>query len=79
MEAEKIIQIMRDSGLRITAQRKLIIETLLENECSCCKELFYHVRKKDASIGVATVYRMVKTLEELGIVDRKLVCWADKL
>ncbi len=74
MDREAILQQLRNQGYRITNQRKLIIDTMLENECSCCKELYYQAHKKDPSIGIATVYRMIKTLEELGIIDRKIVC-----
>lgn len=43
----------------------------MKNECSCCKEIYYEALKNDSSIGIATVYRMVKTLEEIGAIDRK--------
>ena len=74
MDREAILQQLRNRGYRITNQRKLIIDTMLESECSCSKELYYQAHKKDPSIGIATVYRMIKTLEEIGIIDRKIVC-----
>ncbi|MCI8814130.1 MAG: hypothetical protein HFH60_02505 [Lachnospiraceae bacterium] len=73
MSKEEILQKLRDEGYRITNQRRLIIEAILANDCSCCKEIYYQVHKKDPDIGMATVYRMIKTLEEIGIVDRKIV------
>lgn len=66
-----ILAQLKKKGLRITSQRKLIIDILLKNECSCCKEIYYEALKSDSSIGIATVYRMVKTLEEVGAIDRK--------
>ena len=33
------------------------------------KEVYYNVRKKDRSIGLATVYRFIKILQEAGIID----------
>lgn len=74
MNRDTIIEELRKQGFRITNQRKLIIDTMLENECTCCKELYYQAHKKDPRIGIATVYRMIKTLEEIGIIDRKIVC-----
>ena len=74
MKRDIIIKELREQGFRITSQRKLIIDTMLENECTCCKELYYQAHKKDPRIGIATVYRMIKTLEEIGIIDRKIVC-----
>ena len=68
---EYILEQLRKKGLRITSQRKLIIDIILKNECSCCKEIYYEAMKSDSSIGIATVYRMVKTLEEVGAIDRR--------
>lgn len=68
---EDIITELKKQGLRITSQRKLLLDVILENECSCCKEIYYQAVKKDPGIGAATVYRMVKTLEEIGIISRK--------
>lgn len=73
MTKDVILQKLREEGYRVTNQRRLIIEALLANDCSCCKEIYYQVHKKDPDIGVATVYRMIKTLEEIGVVDRKIV------
>lgn len=66
-----ILAQLKKRGLRITNQRRLIIDIILKNECSCCKEIYYEALKKDSSIGIATVYRMVKTLEEIGVIDRR--------
>ncbi len=71
MSQEMILGRLRERGYRITKQRKLIISTILENDCSCCKEIYYQVREKDQSVGIATVYRMIKTLEEAGVIDRR--------
>ena len=66
-----ILNELKKNGYRITAQRKVLIDIILENECSCCKEIYYRASKKDGTIGMATVYRMVKTLEESGLIHRK--------
>ena len=55
----------------MTKQRRLIISTILEKDCSCWKEIYYQVREKDQAVGIATVYRMIKTLEEAGVIDRR--------
>ena len=36
---EYILEQLRKKGLRITSQRKQIIDIILRNECSCCKEI----------------------------------------
>lgn len=68
---EFILAKLRERGLRITNQRKLIIDCILENEFSCCKEIYCQVCKLDPSIGIATVYRMINTLEDVGAINRK--------
>lgn len=68
---ELVIEELRNSGCRITQQRKIILDIILNNECSCCKEIYYQAIHKDDSIGIATVYRMIKKLEEIGAIDRK--------
>ena len=66
-----ILQELRKNGCRITNQRQLLIDIILQDECCCCKEIYYQAIKKDPTIGMETVYRMVKTLEETGLIKRK--------
>ena len=66
-----ILQELRKNGCRITNQRQLLIYIILQDECCCCKEIYYQAIKKAPTIGMATVYRMVKTLEETGLIKRK--------
>ena len=66
-----ILQELRKNGCRITNKRQLLIDIILQDECCCCKEIYYQAIKKDPTIGMATVYRMVKTLEETGLIKRK--------
>ena len=71
MRKENIIEKLRERGCRITKQRQILLDVILKEECSCCKEIYYKAAKRDPSIGMATVYRMVKTLEEAGLIQRK--------
>ena len=57
--------------MRITKQRKIILDIILGEDCSCCKEIYFQASKIDKKIGAATVYRMVNTLEDLGAISRK--------
>lgn len=70
-QKEYILAKLRERGLRITNQRKLIIDCILQNEFNCCKEIYCQICKIDSSIGIATVYRMINTLEEIGAINRK--------
>lgn len=66
-EKDKILQMFRQRGMRITKQRKLILDIVFEHECTCCKEIYYQASKRDKGIGIATVYRMVNVLTDLGV------------
>ena len=65
----QIVEELKSKGHRITFQRRLILDTILSNETLMIKEVYYNVRKKDRSIGLATVYRFIKILQEAGIID----------
>ena len=41
--------------------------------CSSCKEIYARAVKLDQSIGMATVYRLVKELENIGVLSREIV------
>ena len=49
----------------------MLLDIILEEDCSCCKEIYYKASKIDPKIGTATVYRMINTLEEIGAISRK--------
>ncbi len=68
---EQIIEKLKENGCRITKQRRMLIDIILENDCSSCKEIFYKAAKCNEKIGVATVYRMINALEEIGAISRK--------
>lgn len=71
MQKNMILERLRERGCRITKQRRIILDIILENECSSCKEIFYRAVKTDNKIGSATVYRMINILEEIGAISRK--------
>lgn len=71
LQREAIIQKLKEQGCRITRQRLMLLDIILEEDCSCCKEIFYKASKQDKQIGAATVYRMINTLEEIGAISRK--------
>ena len=60
MQKEIILQKLKERGCRITRQRKMLLDVIL-NEASM----------KDSGIGTATVYRMINILEEIGALSRK--------
>ena len=71
LEKDLIVRKLKEPGCRITRQRMLILDIILEGDFSCCKEIYYRAMEQDSKIGTATVYRMINTLEEIGVISRK--------
>lgn len=71
MQKELVLQRLKENGCRITKQRKILLDIILQEECASCKEIYYKAVAIDSSIGAATVYRMVNVLEEIGAISRK--------
>lgn len=69
-QKEWAIQCLKERGLRITKQRKMLLDIILEEECHSCKEMYYKANAAFPGIGTATVYRMVNLLEDIGMFDR---------
>ena len=71
LSEDNIIARLKEKGLRLTEPRKLIINIVANEDFSCCKEVYFLAHKKDPNIGIATVYRMINILEEIGAISRK--------
>ncbi|MFT8423859.1 MAG: Fur family transcriptional regulator [Liquorilactobacillus sp.] len=63
---------LHQAGLKLTPQRRATVSTLLHNyeKHLSAEELFTLVRKREKDIGLATVYRTLEILFELGIVNK---------
>ena len=70
-ERDKILDRLSKNGFRITKQRKLMVDIILSNELYCVKEIYYKANQQDPTIGIATVYRFVNALENIGALDRR--------
>lgn len=69
-DKELILKELKANGKKITQQRRIIVEVLAKEECENAKELYYRASKIDATIGLATVYRTLTTLEEIGVIEK---------
>ncbi len=62
---------LRKSGLRITRQRRIILDLLNNNlDHPNAFELFKRASEQDPTISLSTVYRTMKALEEVGAIER---------
>ena len=50
MKKETILCELKKQGRRVTKQRKILLDIILEEQCSCCKEIYYEAIKKDATV-----------------------------
>ena len=69
-EKEQVIDEFQKCGKRITQQRRMLLDVILEGRWTSCKDIYYEARKLDPNLGMATVYRTVSTLEEMGVLAR---------
>ncbi len=72
-----IIEKLRENGCRITKQRIALIDIILENDCASCKEIYSIASMKSTNVGIATVYRLVNELEDIGAISRKNIEYND--
>ncbi|BAL62050.1 Fur family transcriptional regulator [Melissococcus plutonius] len=65
-------QQLHQSGFKLTPQREATVQVLLENEKDhlSAEEIYFLVKRKNADIGLATVYRTLEILVELKVVDK---------
>lgn len=60
-----------EAGLKMTGPRKVILDILAHSsDHPSVEEVYDRAKKKDSSISMATVYRTLGMLDELGLVFR---------
>jgi len=62
---------LRHAGLRITRQRRLILDVILSSkDHPDAMEIFRRAGRLDKTISLSTVYRTMRALEECGAIQR---------
>lgn len=59
---------LRSRGLRLTAQRQLVLEAVYTLEHATPDQVHCEVAKTAAGVNITTVYRTLELLEELGLI-----------
>lgn len=69
-EAAKAV--LKEKGYKLTPQRRATLETFTENQGRHLspEDVFMLVRKKCPEIGIATIYRTLQLLEQLGVINK---------
>ena len=52
MQKDLIIQKLKEQGLRITKQRLILLDIILEEDCSCCKEIYYKPPRRTTRLAL---------------------------
>lgn len=71
-QIENLKNNLKKKGYKLTPQRRAIVDVIIKNEGShlTTEEIYDLVKKDCPEIGLATVYRTVQLLEELGAVSK---------
>ena len=70
LQRRSLMQELVAQGVRITAQRRVLVETIQEAEGHIdAPTLLAMARKRDSSIDRATVYRTIDLLKKRGLID----------
>ncbi len=74
MEVEKIRQILKDYGLKVTPQRLAVYEALNELKHPYAEDIINYVREKSPSISVATIYNTLEHFENKNLLFKLETC-----
>jgi Fe2+ or Zn2+ uptake regulation protein len=67
---DRLQDTLRAAGRRLTAQRRLILQVLEESDEHLDADALYErVRARDPDVSLATVYRTLAVLKEIGLVE----------
>lgn len=71
-KCEKFYDRLKASGYKITTQRKVVLNAMLENKDKhlTVEEIYQLVKDQNPDIGLATVYRNIQLLNEMKIVEK---------
>ena len=68
MSPSSLADELRSRGLRLTAQRQLVLEAVLALGHATPDQVHAQVARTAAGVNITTVYRALELLEELGLV-----------
>jgi Fur family transcriptional regulator, ferric uptake regulator len=66
--SDSLGQVLRERGLRLTAQRQLVLEAVYGLGHATPDQVHAKVAQTAAGVNISTVYRTLELLEELGLV-----------
>ena len=64
MQKESVLKTLKDKGCRITNQRKVLLDVILDEECTSCKEIYYKAVEIDPNIEWSIFLKTLELLAE---------------
>ena len=65
------LEVLQRAGYRSGGARAAVVEQLADQECCLtAQEIFDHLRERGRAVGIASVYRVLDVLLEMGLVQR---------
>nr|WP_203988255.1 Fur family transcriptional regulator [Virgisporangium aurantiacum] len=68
MASDTLAQVLRERGLRLTAQRQLVLEAVYDLGHATPDQVHCKVAETAAGVNISTVYRTLELLEDIGLV-----------
>ena len=65
-QKKDIVNEFQRLGKRITKQRMVILDVILEQNWTDCKEVYYEAVQRDSTVGLSTVYRTKQECAQTG-------------
>jgi Fur family ferric uptake transcriptional regulator len=67
-----ILNSLKEKGIKLTSQRKIILDIFLKlGGHVSVEEIFHEIRKRKKNIGLATIYRTFSLLKNVGLVSQR--------
>ena len=72
MNEEKVKDLLREKGLKVTSQRLMVLNILSAHgdELLTVEEIYDLAKEESPEIGLATIYRTVQVLLELHVIEK---------
>jgi Fur family ferric uptake transcriptional regulator len=68
VSGSSLADVLRARGMRVTAQRQLVLQAVRDLGHATPEQVHAAVREKAAGVNITTVYRTLELLEQLGLV-----------
>ena len=70
LDVEQFKKQLKEKGFKLTPQRRAVLDIIIENEGKhlSTEEIYELVKRECPEIGLATVYRTLQILEDMGLI-----------